>query len=89
MTVPITPQYLANAVTVQSLYLVFKPTWDGTDWVVDPASVEVHAEVLLVDGENPALSQTKVFLYNDLPAPVQMAVDDARVLFEQQAADTF
>jgi len=56
---------------------------------VDPANVEARATVLLVDGDQPVISQTIVFPYNDLDAPGQAQVDALEDYFEQRAADSY
>lgn len=89
MALPIPPQYLASGITIQTLEVFFNPVWDGAAWVVDPANVEARATVLLVDGDQPVISQTIVFPYNDLDAPGQAQVDALEDYFEQRAADSY
>jgi len=89
MTTPINPQYMASGLVVQEIRLTFNPIYNGVEWVADIASIEAIVTVLLVDDEDPTLTQVKVFPYSALPQMGKNRIDNAKTYFEQRVADSF
>lgn len=49
MATPVTPRYFAEEVVLRQINIQYNPVWNGTQWVIDPATIKVTGVGELTD----------------------------------------
>lgn len=76
MSKPIPPQHAIDEVVLDLLTIEYKPTWDGTAWVITPADVWLVCEAKLGSGGNTVTEATHKFKATDLPTAGKTALNN-------------
>lgn len=74
MSKPIPPQHAIDTVILDLLEVQYKPTWDGSAWVITPANVDLVCTVKLGAAGNTVEEATHIFKASDLPAAGKTAL---------------
>lgn len=86
MPTPITPQFLADTVILEDIRITYKPAWDGANWVITPADIEVTGRYALAEGEPQLFTKTLTIPFNDIPGGGQTALQDLYTFIEAEIA---
>ena len=76
MSKTIPNQHAIDEVVLHTVEIQYKPTWDGTNWVIDPTTVDLVCEPHLGAGGNEAARATHIFKASDLPAAGKTALNN-------------
>ena len=71
---PIPAQHAIDEVILDLLEIQYKPTFDGTNWVLDPTKIDLVCEAKLGSGGNVVTKATHIFKASDLPAAGKTAL---------------
>jgi hypothetical protein len=74
MAQSIPPQHAIDEVVLETLEVQYKPKWDGTNWVITPADVDLVCEAHVGSGGNEVDKVTHIFKATDLPAAGKTAL---------------
>lgn len=84
MSKPITPQFYADTVVCQNITINYNPTWNGTEWVLDPTSIVVFGKGILSENGNGVVPADLRETADQLPPAGQEALENLLDFFEQQ-----
>lgn len=71
---PIPPQHAIDEVVLDLIEVQYKPKWDGTNWVITPADVDLVCQAKLGSGGNVVMDATHIYKATDLPAAGKTAL---------------
>lgn len=74
MATPITPQHAIDEVVLEIVEIQYKPVWDGANWVITPADVDIVCEGHLGASGNEVDKVTHILKASDLPAAGKTAL---------------
>jgi hypothetical protein len=72
---PITPQHAIDILVLETLEVQYSPTWDGANWVINPADVWLVCEGHVGSGGNEVDKIAHKFKASDLPAAGKTAMN--------------
>lgn len=75
MSKTIPDQFAINEVVLETIEVQYKPVWDGTNWVITPADVDIVCESHVGASGNEVEKVTHIFSAADLPAAGKTALN--------------
>ncbi len=90
MAKPITPQFTANEAVLQHLTVRYNQAWNGSDWILDPTTIEVLGVGRLAGAGGAEVTQVDIaMMASDLPAAGQTAMQELFNYVETELANKF
>ena len=86
MAVPITPQFMADTVVLQTLSVSFNAVWDGANWILTPADIILRGFGNMSADGTPVTDSDIELAAPDLPPAGISALQDLYDFIEQEMA---
>lgn len=86
---PIPAQHAIDEVVLETIEVQYKPAWDGTNWVITPADVDIVCEGHVGASGNEVDKVTHIFKAVDLPAAGKTALTALYNHLETKIADKY